>query len=130
MLIRRLFRLLLSISAVCLMAELHARSDAVSFHTPDTAADESIGNIEWEQRASFAFPDARLVHGMAYDSDEKVTVLFGGHGNRVGSVHGDTWKWDGNTWTQLFPPVSPSPRYQHKLVYDNVRGVFVTFGGL
>ena len=51
----------------------------------------------WEDRAPT--PGLRGFHAMAYDSVRGKTVLFGG---AIGSGYaGDTWEWDGATWTQV-----------------------------
>jgi hypothetical protein len=75
-------------------------------------------------------PPARYGHAMAFDSGNGVTVLFGGQtGIPFGQgVLGDTWTYDGSTWTQL-PIAGPSPRSFVKMVYDSVRGRIVLFGG-
>lgn len=66
---------------------------------------------------------------MSYDSARRVTVLFGGVLAGTGSnVLGDTWEWNGESWTQRFVP-SPSPRAGHTMAYDSTRGVTVLFGG-
>src|SRR5947208_1517520 len=54
-------------------------------------------------------PPARAGMGMAYDAGREEVVLFGGAG-ADGTHLGDTWVWDGTTWTQLFPATSPSAR--------------------
>ena len=51
----------------------------------------------WAQ-VSTAGPAPRIEPAMAYDSQRGVTVLFGGDN---GSNLGDTWEWNGSTWTQL-----------------------------
>jgi hypothetical protein len=65
---------------------------------------------------------------MAYDSERGVTVLFGGYDVYSGPVFGDTWEWDGTTWTQQ-SNTGPSKRYDHAMAYDVARGVTVLFGG-
>jgi len=63
---------------------------------------------------------------MAYDSARERVVVFGG----VGSNHlvlGDTWEWDGTTWTMRAS--GPTPRYGHTMAYDAVTGLVVLFGG-
>jgi hypothetical protein len=54
-------------------------------------------------------------------------VFFGGNGNS-GNL-GDTWTWNGTTWTQLFPATSPSIRYGASMAYDPATGQLVLFGG-
>src|SRR5438093_448817 len=66
-------------------------------------------------------------HGqaMAYDAVRGRVTLFGGRG---GSSLGDTWEWEGTTWTQRASS-GPSPRSGHAMAYDEVRGRVVLFGG-
>ena len=47
---------------------------------------------------------------MAYDSVRHVVVLFGGEGPL-----GDTWEWDGNSWTQI-AVTGPSARDESAMV--------------
>src|SRR5689334_16778108 len=61
--------------------------------------------------------------GMAYDQARSEVVLFGGMAN--GGRRGDTWTWDGTTWTQHFPATSPSPRFGMGMAYDETRGEVV-----
>lgn len=54
-------------------------------------------------------------------------VVFGGsHG---GSFSNETWLWNGASWRQVHPPVSPPARNQHAMTWDAGRGVVVLFGG-
>jgi len=62
---------------------------------------------------------------MAYDSAGGVTVLFGGHD---GSYDGETWEWDGTSWTPR-SSAGPSARHFHAMAYDSAGGVTVLFGG-
>ena len=52
----------------------------------------------WIQ-ATTTGPGARTFHSLAYDSQRARTVLFGG--TPSGSVFGDTWEWDGISWSQV-----------------------------
>ena len=70
-------------------------------------------------------PSAHYGHAMAYDASRGVTVLFGGY---TGFSNGETWEWNGTTWTQRMVS-GPSPRYSHAMAYDASRGVTVLFGG-
>lgn len=67
-----------------------------------------------------------LFPAFAFDSHRQVAVLFGG-ANIVDFA--DTWEWDGNSWTQRFPPVSPPPRIEHTMAFDSDRNVMVMAGG-
>jgi len=84
--------------------------------------------LQWEYRTKLntASPSPRSSHAMAYDSLRKVTVLFGGPYGYYNN--GDTWEWNGTTWTQR-PTTGPSPRYAHAMAYDSARHVTVLFGG-
>jgi hypothetical protein len=71
---------------------------------------------------------ARSESAMVYDSARRVVVLFGGRDSK-GDLLGDTWEWDGSTWSQRITPLAPAPRYGHAMVYDSARRVVVLFGG-
>jgi hypothetical protein len=73
------------------------------------------GNSGWAWRQvgeTGTGPAARLGGGMATLGSN--IVLFGGSANGIDSGpafdYGDTWTWDGASWTQLSPLNSPSPR--------------------
>lgn len=74
-------------------------------------------------------PPSRAQHGMAFDAARQRTVLFGGMSSTSPFPFGDTWEFDGTTWNQKSPPVSPSARARHSMVYDAVRGRVILFGG-
>lgn len=84
----------------------------------------------WVQLSPANAPAARMNHAMAYDSVRERTVLFGGRVGVVGDFVGDTWEWDGSSWTELNPTSAPSAREAHGLVYDTSVGRAVLFGGL
>jgi hypothetical protein len=63
---------------------------------------------------------------MVYDQARDQVVLFGGN---VNGVIGDTWIWDGTTWTQSTPEHSPAARQNMGMAYDAARGLVVLFGG-
>lgn len=62
----------------------------------------------------------------AYDSARGRLLVFGGF--RRGGYSGDTWAWDGASWSQLEGP-GPSARNAPDMVYDARRGRIVLFGG-
>ena len=76
-------------------------------------------------------PPLRSEHAMAYDSQRGRVVLFGGQvfGNGSRIPLGDTWEWDGATWTELSPSTAPVARFGHAMAYDSQRGRVVLFGG-
>jgi hypothetical protein len=66
--------------------------------------------------------------GMTYDAARGEVVVFGGFG--IYPHHfGDTWTWDGATWTKQHPAISPSARDDPGMAYDTLRGEVVLFGG-
>jgi hypothetical protein len=65
---------------------------------------------------------------MVFDSVRGVTVLFGGEVLN-GPIMGDTWEWNGTTWTNRAPNPAPPARYSHAMAYDPVRGRTILFGG-
>jgi hypothetical protein len=81
---------------------------------------DSIGSV----------PPARNQHATVYDSSRGVTVLFGGYWCVAAWADcGDTWEWDGTSWTQQEPAVSPPARHSHSMAYDSARGLTILFGG-
>src|SRR5207253_2073426 len=64
---------------------------------------------------------------MTYDRVHFQVVLFGG-ADAAGNVLGDTWTWDGTTWTQA-AVTGPSARADAALTFDATRAKTVLFGG-
>jgi hypothetical protein len=95
------------------------------------AGTEGWDGSSWTYLATTG-PGPRFGHGMAYDSQRDVTVLFGGRfseGAPTSAVdYRDTWEWDGSSWTQV-ATTGPSARSFHGMAYDWRRGVTVLFGG-
>jgi Galactose oxidase, central domain len=72
-------------------------------------------------------PPARTGAAMAFDAANGTIVLFGGNG-RSRSL-GDTWIWDGSTWTQAHPSTSPPALSGAQMTYDPVSHDLVLVGG-
>jgi len=72
-------------------------------------------------------PAGRSFAGMAFDASRGVTVLFGGNG-ASGAFLGDTWEWNGTTWSQK-STTGPTARREHVLAYDPARARTVLFAG-
>jgi hypothetical protein len=84
----------------------------------------------WTQIQAPTTPSARSGHAMVYDESRHVVVLFGGFiANAVGQL-GDTWEYDGATWTLAAPPASPPAQGLHRLAYDTNRKRTILFGGM
>jgi hypothetical protein len=87
----------------------------------------------WTQQHPAASPNARDSSAMAYDAATGTVVLFGGtRPSQTGGapqIYGDTWTWNGTTWTQQHPATSPPARYGATMAYDAATGDVVLFGG-
>jgi hypothetical protein len=68
-----------------------------------------------------------LAHTLVFDSAQERTVLFGGE-NLTAFTLGDTWTFDGATWTLVAGP-GPGSRSLHASAYDFVHGRTIVFGG-
>lgn len=87
----------------------------------------------WELINTAQSPGARYTHGMAYDSNREVMVIFGGDPDGKGLTHlNDTWEYDGSNWSEVMPDQSPPGRVNinQSMVYDDSRGKTIIFGGL
>jgi hypothetical protein len=91
----------------------------------------------WFQLNPVPSPSPRGGPGMAYDAATQTVVLFGGSPNGdfggVGGIdYNDTWIWDGKTWTNVSPLVSPPGRRfdTQGMAYDARTGTVVLFGGI
>ncbi|MCU0866508.1 MAG: kelch repeat-containing protein [Planctomycetes bacterium] len=96
------------------------------------------GTLEWDGAVwtnvtpAANNPPGRAGAAMAYHAGLDRIVMFGGVGGptaTAGNYLGDTWYWDGTSWTQVLPGVVPSPRASTGFVYDPVRDRGVMFGG-
>jgi hypothetical protein len=91
----------------------------------------SWNGTAWTQLGPSVRPSARFMHEMVYDSTNSRIVLFGGYADSGTSIElGDTWLWNGTTWTQASPSSSPSPRVAAAMAFDPSRGRVVLFGGV
>jgi hypothetical protein len=86
-----------------------------------------ICNSGWDPSG----PAGRVRHMMATDTKRSRVVLFGGETNSCSdTVLGDTWEWNGTSWTQIaVSGNTPSPRVNSGFVYDSALGASVLFGG-
>ena len=76
-------------------------------------------------------PSPRSEASLVYDKKRKCLVLFGGMSSKVKSkaTLNDTWEFDGKTWKQIEPKISPNPQSSQAMAYDYKRGVVVMYGG-
>src|SRR5439155_1474136 len=71
----------------------------------------------WSKILPATSPPARSFHAMTYDAVRGRVLLFGGIGvaGGAGGTLGDTWEFDGTTWTERTPATSPPLRSDHAL---------------
>jgi len=74
-------------------------------------------------------PPKRSHHRMAFDSRTGAIVLFGGlKSGRPAEALGDTWIWDGQSWTEA-KVAGPPNRSGHVMEYDPHRKGVMLYGG-
>ena len=83
----------------------------------------------WKHMHPAQSPEARSHHAMAYDAARHRVVMFGGN-SADAEFRADTWEWDGTTWTPRFVATAPHERHSHAMAYDAKRQRVVLFGGL
>jgi cysteine-rich repeat protein len=84
----------------------------------------------WQLGSPAASPPARHSHMMVYDAANQRTVLFGGRPDNTNTWIGDTWSYDGTTWTPVTSTLNPLERSSSGIAYDELRQRIVLFGGL
>ena len=85
----------------------------------------------WTQKAAgLPAPPGRINHGMAFDGQQ--IVMFGGWDAAFAGfvVYGDTWVWNGTSWTQKILATHPTARSDFGMAYDGARNQVVVFSGV
>lgn len=89
--------------------------------------------LRWQQEQPASSPSRRAFPAAAYDRERQEIVLFGGIGiddnGQAFKKLGDTWNWNGETWTRRQPATSPPVRNGAGMVFDEARGEILMFGG-
>ena len=87
--------------------------------------------VSWTRRTPSTSPPGsqRAEFGMAYDAVRSRVVLFGGR-QGTANYSSETWEWDGTSWTQRSPSVSPPARAIWNMSWDTMRSRVVLFGGM
>lgn len=85
----------------------------------------------WAQAVTAFVPPGLESPAMVYDKGRGVTVMFGGYnGTPPGTDYRNTWEFDGTNWTDRgVLPNAPLTGYRTGIVYDDVRGRVVLYGG-
>ena len=76
-------------------------------------------------------PVGYLGYRIAYDAESDRVILFGGYIMKSGKLLNHTWSYDFNsdTWTEMKPSTSPSPRNFHAMAYDAESDRVIMWGG-
>jgi len=75
-------------------------------------------------------PPYRATEGLAFEPVSGLVVAYGGVPDPAQSaIFNDTWAFDGDSWTQLFPVGNPGPRVNAYLAASPTPGRVVMFGG-
>lgn len=76
-------------------------------------------------------PSGRMYSAAAFYPPSGEVTLFGGLTAVApnSQASGETWTWDGKSWSQRHPVNSPSARFGAGLVYDPINKVLVLYGG-
>jgi N-acetylneuraminic acid mutarotase len=91
-----------------------------------------LDGTSWKQQHPATSPPARYYGSIAYDEARQVIVVFGGlncDNPAQCTALNDTWTWDGTTWTEQHPALSPPPRYSEAMTYDATHQQVVLFSG-
>lgn len=84
---------------------------------------------DWHLMANSG-PSARHGVSLAYDTESKSVLLFGGStvDKQYGASRGETWQWNGEIWQKLAVEQPPGI-FNAPMVYDKQQKVFIRFGG-
>lgn len=83
-------------------------------------------NGSWQAITPPTLPDCVNSASMVYQSHDQKVVLFGGTCT-LSSTIGDTWEWDGTTWTKVTTTILRTTG--EAMAYDPVRHQTIMFGG-
>lgn len=100
-----------------------------SVSTPSSSGETVFASPNWANVPSpNPAPSARELPGAAMDTTHNRDVIFGGLG--IGSAFlGDTWLFNGTTWSQANSSSSPSARDGVQMAYDQATSTTYLFGG-
>jgi hypothetical protein len=79
----------------------------------------------WRDRRPAPTPRVSPLRCASWDSDYQVSLVFGGEGNREGTLVYDPYT---NTWHRLKPKDEPDPRSGGTMTYDHANKLHVMFG--
>jgi len=79
----------------------------------------------WRNMRPLPAPEVAPLRCAAWDSDEKVALVFGGEGGPKETLAYDPHR---NEWRWMKPPSQPEPRSGGQMAYDSVNKLHVLFG--
>jgi hypothetical protein len=83
---------------------------------------------QWREINMGLEPPVRFGPWFAGDPESGKLLLFGGIAEDV--RFNDTWLLDGDTWQELHPNLTPSPRDAYVMFFDPTRHSFIIYGGM
>jgi len=85
----------------------------------------------WVELSPAHPPAARQMHGMVYDEEHAIVIMFGGRRTGGGAFFDDTWEYNprSNSWRSLGPEQSPPIQDHINLVYDGENKKSILFSG-
>lgn len=91
-----------------------------------------FANDTWTNLHPPSSPPARALHQSAYDEVHHRTIVFGGLALNGTSpvLRGDTWSWDGTSWSPIASTNQPAPVIGAAMFFDRKRGTVIMFGGI
>ena len=99
---------------------------AIALLAPDGRGQQGL----WVDVQPVTSPPSRATEGLTFEPSRGLFIIYGGVTEASAStVYSDTWAFDGCDWMQLFPAVSPGPRYDTYLAQSPHPGRVVMFGG-
>jgi hypothetical protein len=94
----------------------------------DGTANAGAGN--WINVTPAGGPSTREFPGLAWDSDRKLAVLYGGYDRAAATARNDLWTWTGNAWSPVAASSAPPLRQAGAgFVYDPARRKLLLWGG-
>jgi len=90
----------------------------------------SWNGTTWTRLSPPASPPATIWSSMAYDPATKAVLLYDpGECDPCRGREGQTWSWNGTTWTRLSPPASPPASGGWSMAYDRATATVLLYGG-
>lgn len=106
--------------------------DTGAFPSPASNQTWSYNGTTWSQLTPTTSPTGRIGIELVHDSNRGVFVMFGSMNTTAmgGASINQHWEFDGTTWTQIFPTVTPGGRGSYGACFDSLRNKVVLYGGI